>query len=124
VKKILLVEDTADLAEEIVDVLQLSGYEVQWASGGIKAIEMLKAYPADLVITDLLMPGMDGYQLILALRSMAPFKTLPIIILSAKTAPSDRLKGTEVGANGFVGKPCKAHELISAIEPFVGKGEF
>jgi DNA-binding response OmpR family regulator len=52
VKKILLVEDTANLAEEIVEVLQWSGYEVIWASGGDKALEMLKDYPAELIVTD------------------------------------------------------------------------
>jgi len=122
VRKILLVEDTANLAEEIVEVLQWSGFEVKWASGGVMAIEMLKEYPAELVITDLLMPGMDGYELIRMLRSMPQYQSLPIIILSAKTAPSDKAKGTDAGANGFVGKPCKAHELLSAIEPWLGKG--
>lgn len=121
-RKILLVEDTANLAEEIVEVLQWSGFEVKWASGGAKALELLQTYPAELVITDLLMPGMDGYELIRTLRSMPQFKSLPIIILSAKTAPADKAKGTEVGANGFVGKPCKANELLLAIEPYLGKG--
>lgn len=121
-KKILLVEDTANLAEEIVEVLQWSGYEVKWASGGAKALEMLKEYPAELIITDLLMPGMDGHDLIRMLRSMQQYKEIPIIILSAKTSAADKTKGTEAGANGFVGKPCKANELLSAIEPYLGKG--
>jgi DNA-binding response OmpR family regulator len=114
-KKILLVEDTAHLAEEIVDILTLEGFDVRVAINGIQGLEFLKEALVDLIVTDLLMPGMDGFELIRQVRGNAKTKTIPIIVLSAKRADEDRSLTKELGANGFVSKPCKAHELLAAI---------
>jgi DNA-binding response OmpR family regulator len=114
-KKILLVEDTAHLSEEIVDILRMEGFEVTSAQNAERGLEILSAAMPDLIITDLLMPGMDGFELIQRVRAMPSARSLPIIILSAKTSPEDRVRGTEVGANAFVQKPCKAHDLIESI---------
>jgi len=113
--RILMVEDTAHLSEEISDILRLEGYQVTIADNGLRALELLPEASPDLIITDLLMPRMDGFELIQRVRSMAAFKTIPIIILSAKTSNADKIRGREAGANAFIGKPCKAHELVASI---------
>ena len=114
-KKLLLVEDTAHLSEEIADILRLEGYQVTAASNALRALEALPGTNPDLIITDLLMPGMDGFELIRKVRLMPAFKSTPIVILSAKTSNEDRMKGMALGANAFIQKPCKAHELIEGI---------
>ena len=118
-KKILLVEDTAHLSEEIADVLRLEGYQVISAYNGLSALEQLNKSTPDLIVTDLLMPGMDGFDLIVQIRKIEGLQSIPIIILSAKTSETDRIRGREVGANDFVQKPCKAHELIASIDSFL-----
>ena len=114
-KKILMVEDTPHLSEEIADILRLEGYRVAIAHNGHRAMELLPESNPDLIITDLLMPGMDGFELIRQVRSIASFKSIPIIILSAKTLDDDKLRGKEAGADAFIRKPCKAHELVTTI---------
>ena len=114
-KRILLVEDTSHLSEEIADILRLEGYLVAIANNGLRALELLPSSRPDLIITDLLMPGMDGFELIKRVRSMTSFKSIPILILSAKTSEADRKRGKELGADAFIGKPCKAHELVASI---------
>jgi len=114
-KRILLVEDTLHLSEEIEDILRLEGYLVTIAHNAIRALEILPKANPDLIITDLLMPGMDGFAFIQKVRSIATFQSIPIIILSAKTSNDDKIRGKEVGADAFIRKPCKAHELITSI---------
>ena len=114
-KRILMVEDTVHLSEEISDILRLEGYEVTIADNGQRALELLPESRPDLIITDLLMPKMDGFQLIQHIRSMESFKSIPIIILSAKTSTVDKIRGKEAGANAFMGKPCKGYELVASI---------
>jgi DNA-binding response OmpR family regulator len=115
-KRILLVEDTAHLSEEIADILRLEGYMVKIAASAMHALELLPKASPDLIITDITMPRMDGFELIKQVRSMESFKSIPIIILSAKTSEMDRIRGKEVGADAFIVKPCKAHELIASID--------
>jgi DNA-binding response OmpR family regulator len=114
-KKILMVEDTPHLSEEIADILRLEGYRVTIAHNGQRALELLPGSNPDLIITDLLMPGMDGFELIQQVRSMASFKSVPILIFSAKSSDVDKLRGKEAGADAFIGKPCKAFELVASI---------
>ena len=74
-KRILLVEDTSHLSEEIADILRLEGFLVTSANNGLRALELLHSSRPDLIITDLLMPGMDGFELIGQVRSMASFRS-------------------------------------------------
>jgi DNA-binding response OmpR family regulator len=112
---ILLVEDTAHLAEEISDILRLEGFNVTVANGGALGLEFLNRTKADLIITDLLMPGMDGFELIEHVRAADALKSIPIIILSAKASEEDKARGMKVGADYFIVKPCKGHQLIEAV---------
>lgn len=121
-KNILLVEDTAHLSEEIADILRMEGYRVIAAGNALKALEILPEAKPDLIITDLLMPGMDGFEFIRLVRSVVSFKSTPIIILSAKTSLEDKIHGKEVGANAFIQKPCKAHELVESINSLLNSG--
>src|SRR5258706_3289381 len=114
-KKILMVEDTAHLSEEIADILRLEGYLATIVDNGRRALELLREFSPDLIITDLLMLRMDGFELIKQVSSMASFKSIPIIIFSAKTSNADKIRGNQVGADAYLQKPCKAHELMTCI---------
>ena len=118
-KQILLVEDTLHLAEEIADALRLEGYLVSRSGSALHALTILSRFTPDLIITDLLMPVMNGFELIQHIRSTASLKSIPIIILSAKTSPADKMRGAEVGANAFIQKPCKIHELVASITSLI-----
>jgi DNA-binding response OmpR family regulator len=119
-RKILLVEDTIHLAEEISDMLKFEGYEVTLANGGMQALQLLSGVKPDIIITDLLMPGLDGFQLIEQIRKMSAYKAIPIVILSAKAAEEDRVRGLQVGADAFIVKPCKSHVLVEIIKKLTG----
>jgi DNA-binding response OmpR family regulator len=114
-KKILLVEDTRHLSEEIADVLKLEGFQVITAMNALKALEVLPASTPDLVITDLQMPWMDGFEFIRLVRALPSFQTLPIIILSANGSSENRERGMAAGANAFLLKPCKLTEMVATI---------
>jgi DNA-binding response OmpR family regulator len=116
---ILLVEDTSHLAEEIADILTLEGYKVTVATGGVQALLLLNQTRVDLIVTDLLMPVMDGFVLIEHIRGHDTLKSIPIIILSAKASESDRVRGLKIGANAFIVKPCKSHQLLEAVEELI-----
>jgi DNA-binding response OmpR family regulator len=112
-KNILLVEDTFELSQEIADILRMEGYHVVSAANGTHAMERLRVFNPDIIITDLLMPGMDGFKLVEKIRTLS--STVPIVILSAKTAESDISRGKALGANAFVTKPCKGSDLVAII---------
>jgi DNA-binding response OmpR family regulator len=121
-KKLLVVEDTLHLAEEISDMLRMEGYNVTVGNTGSHALEILEHLRPDLIITDLLMPGIDGFELIERIRKMDWLRTIPIIILSAKTSETDLTRGIAAGADDFILKPCKSHELLASITSLLTKG--
>lgn len=120
-KDILLVEDTLHLGEEIADMLQREGYQVTLVQNAVHALKILNVSRMDLIITDLLMPVMDGFELIEVVRSTTSLRSIPIIVLSAKELHADKMGSGEIGADAFIQKPCKAHELTSTINHLLSR---
>jgi DNA-binding response OmpR family regulator len=120
-KNILLVEDTAHLAEEISDILRLEGFNARVANGGMQGLAFINETRPDLIITDLLMPVIDGFEFIERIRAMDSFQSIPIIILSAKASEEDKARGMKAGADYFLVKPCKGHQLIDAIKSLLNR---
>jgi DNA-binding response OmpR family regulator len=116
-KKVLLVEDDRQLAENIADILILHGYVVCWAVNGDEGQQALFFYKPDLIVSDVLMPGMNGIELVECLRRNPLHRHIPVILLSAKTSEHDIQKGKDAGANIYLKKPFDADELVM----FVGK---
>lgn len=114
--KVLLVEDTPSLATEIIDILKMESFEVSLAISGRDAFEQLKKQPADIVISDLFMPEMDGFQLISAIRNHPSRKETPIIILSARTTKDTIDKVMAIGSDMFIEKPCDSQYLIGSVK--------
>jgi DNA-binding response OmpR family regulator len=115
-KKILLVEDTPSLAMEIMDILQMESFDVTLATNGKDAMELLTRQRADIVISDLFMPGMDGFQLISSIRNHPTVRETPIIILSARTTNDTIDKVMGLGSDLFIQKPCDSQYLVTSIK--------
>lgn len=114
-KHILLVEDTKVLAENIADILRMEGYDVTIAEDGEMALDHLKNASYDLVITDIVMPKLDGIAMVTRIREEASFASLPIIILSAKATEDVLQQSKQIGANLFLKKPCDTEYLLNSI---------
>jgi CheY-like chemotaxis protein len=94
---------------------------VKVATSGVKAIEIAKADPTpDLILLDILMPGMDGYDVCLALKGMAKTRRIPIIFLTARSSPSDRARGMLVGAVDHIAKPIDGSVILSRMSQHLG----
>ena len=116
-KHVLVIDDDARNVFAITSSLELHGIEVTHASDGRQGIEVLRANPeTDLILTDIMMPGMDGYATMTAIRQMPEFESLPIIAVTARAMPSDREKSLAAGANDYVTKPVDTDELMACME--------
>lgn len=120
-KKVLVVEDSLTTRELEVSMLKTAGYDAVGVKNGIEAIEMLSRDDFDLVITDILMPGMNGLDLIKKIRSDKRFENLPVIVVSSVGSDEDRLKGLELGADAyFVKNDFDQNSLLDLIDRLVG----
>ena len=116
-KHVLVIDDDARNVFAITSSLELHGIEVTHASDGRQGIEVLRANPGtDLILTDIMMPGMDGYATMTAIRQMPEFESLPIIAVTARAMPTDREKSLAAGANDYVTKPVDTDELMACME--------
>lgn len=115
---ILLVEDHADLAIEIIDYLQLSGHRVDRAADGLLALQLASTERFDAIILDLGLPDMDGLEVCRLIRER-PGKTVPILMLTARDTLQDRLRGFEQGADDYLIKPFSLKELLARLKALV-----
>jgi len=113
--KILIAEDEPHLREVLRFQLENAGYDVIEASDGEQAVEQAHQHQPDLLLLDVMMPHLDGYEVCRRLRSSFTTRQIPIIMLTAKTAESDRIQGLEGGANDYVTKPWQARELMLRV---------
>lgn len=110
--RILIVEDELDLANIIKDYLKKELYEVEICTEGDKAIEIFDKFKPSLVILDLMLPGMNGYEICQNIRIKS---TIPILILSAKIDEFDKVKGLNLGADDYITKPFRPRELLARV---------
>lgn len=113
---VLIVDDDALTAEICVSVLQEHGFFCQWSPNGAEAITLLSKDKPDLILLDILMPGLDGYETCKTLKENEDFKELPIVFMSALTEPIDKVKAFSVGGVDFISKPIEPQELLARVE--------
>lgn len=115
---ILLVEDDRSLLKGMSDFLELSGYQVSVAENGLEALNVLTSNrkPPDLIVSDIMMPFMDGYQLLTAVRQQTEWVSIPFIFLSAKSTRQDIRAGKKLGADDYIPKPFDVEDLLVAIQ--------
>jgi DNA-binding response OmpR family regulator len=110
--RVLLVEDEVDIRELIRYSLAQAGLDVEEASDGAEALDKLRAFAPDLVVLDLMLPGMPGLEVCQRLRSRAETAQLPIMVVSAKSNASDKALGLAMGADDYVTKPFSPRDLL------------
>lgn len=120
-KTVLLADDDMRNVFSLMAALEQQGLKVLAASDGIETLEVLKTNHVDLVLMDIMMPRMDGYEAIKAIRAQTEFRKLPIIALTAKAMKGDREKCIEVGASDYISKPVSIDQLLSLMRAWLYK---
>ncbi len=116
--RVLWADDNADMRAYVTRLLS-SRFEVQAVSDGEAALDAARAHPPDLVLSDVMMPKLDGFGLLRALRADPRLREIPIILLSARAGEESRIEGIEAGADDYLVKPFSARELIARVETHV-----
>ncbi|MEN2776147.1 response regulator [Acetivibrio clariflavus] len=114
-KKILIIDDTEFMTKLISDILTAADYDVVIASNGMEGIQKVREEKPDLVLLDVVMPGMDGFEVCKILREDESNNLMPIIMLTAQDNEDDKLTGLEIGADDYIIKPFNERELLSRV---------
>ena len=120
-KKILIVEDDPSFSRAISHIIEKEGYDVITASNGMAGLRMAKDENPDLLILDVMLPGLDGFEICHQLRQDPQTEKLPIIMLSAKGQEIDKTTGLKVGANEYLTKPIDRALLLEKITSLLSK---
>jgi two-component system chemotaxis response regulator CheY len=118
--KVLIVDDSKVVRDLHGFMLEGGGYEVQHAINGSEALEKAISTQFDLIVTDVNMPQMDGYELTRRIRATAGYESTPIIIVSTESEARDKTRGFEAGANVYVVKPARPNNLVANAKMLLG----
>ncbi|HEX2585502.1 MAG TPA: response regulator [Steroidobacteraceae bacterium] len=113
---ILAVDDSASMRQMVRFTLESAGYEVVQAADGVEALDYAKAGNADLVLTDVNMPRMDGITLVRELRNLNNYKGIPILVLTTEAGQDTKMQGKQAGATGWIVKPFNPEQLLATIQ--------
>ena len=122
-KCIVIVEDNQDIVDLLRTPLEFAGYEVLSAKDGIEGTNVIFTTNPDLVILDIMMPRMSGFQLCKALRESDSFKTTPVLFLTAKVRPQDRAWGEKLGCVDYITKPFEIRDVVRRIQEIMAETE-
>jgi len=114
-KKILVVDDEELVLIALEELLTPCGYEVTTASNGKHALENVAHEKFDLLVLDIIMPGMNGFELCQRIREIEAYRAVPIIMLTAKSSPDDKKQGMDAGASLFLPKPIAPQRLLDLV---------
>ncbi len=120
-KRVFVVDDEPDVVELLRTILRSEGWEVEVDTDGRSALARILADPPDLFILDLMMPDLDGFELLKLLRLDARGADVPVLILSARTGHHDQIESLQLGANAYVCKPFSPRELVRQIRALFGE---
>ncbi|MDD5288796.1 MAG: response regulator [Dehalococcoidales bacterium] len=118
-KKILSIEDDPSFSRYLSYMLTKEGYEVLTATNGLTGLRKAQEENPDLILLDVMLPGLDGFEVCHRLRAEPKTANLPVLMLSAKGQDSDRVTGLRVGANEFLNKPIDREVLLSKIKEYL-----
>ena len=121
--RILVVDDHEDNVELLRARLEARGYLVESARDGLEALERVHARAPDLILLDVMMPKLDGIEVVRRIKGNPKLPFIPIIALTAHALASDREKAMEVGCDGYLAKPCEPRAVVAEVQRFLGKGE-
>lgn len=116
---VLIVDDEREFTFIAGEILKSRGIEVHEAHDGIQALKELRTFTPDVILMDMMMPGMDGMSLLQILQAKKQWSSIPVIIVSARVFPKDRENARRAGIDGFLEKPFSAQELQDAVHPYL-----
>src|SRR3972149_561421 len=116
---ILVIDDDRVALELLRIVLSQEGYQVDVAFDGFQGLKIARSQRPDLILLDLMLPGIDGFEVCSRLRQDPNTANIPVLIVSAKTQDTDRQAGTKVGANGYLAKPYRSNELLEQVRLYL-----
>jgi CheY-like chemotaxis protein len=119
-KRILVVDDDEMVLMALDELLKPEGYEIQTVSSGTEALKKLDQDGYDLIMLDVIMPEMDGFNLCKRIRGIEKYKETPVVFLTAKSREEDRERGLEAGANLFLSKPISPDRLLKIVADTLG----
>lgn len=119
--KILLVDDEEDLAETQKMFLEEAGYKVDIAKDGLEAMEKIYENQYDLILLDIAIPEINGYQVLRMIKNEPLYKDVPVVMVTAKTLKADKFRSIETGADEYLTKPYSPDELISIVRSFTNE---
>lgn len=119
-KHILIVDDDEMVLMALEELLKPEGYEIEAVSRGTEALKRLEESDYDLLMFDVIMPEMDGFELCRRVRKKEKYKEIPIVFLTAKSRDDDRVQGMDAGANLFLSKPISPDKLLAIISDTLG----
>jgi len=113
--KVLVIEDDAHVWKVIEYKLKKEKHDPIWASDGLRALQILKKFKPDLIISDIMVPYLDGFQFLKKVKKIQVLKAIPVILLTSKAQEKDIIKGLELGAHDYLTKPFSPAELILRV---------
>lgn len=116
---ILIAEDDADLRQGLIDLLEAEGYRVTATGDGAAALAAYRADRPDLLLLDVMMPGLDGFAVAQRVRLLPALQRVPIIFVTARDHPTDMIKGIQVGARNYLTKPLSLDDLHAKVKKAV-----
>lgn len=122
-KRVLVVEDEPNIVESLSFLVRQAGYNILIARDGLSAVRTLEEHVPDLILLDVMLPRMDGFDVCKTIRADERLSHIPIIMLSAKGKDLDRRKGLELGANDYLTKPFSTREVIAKIKDYLEESE-
>ena len=120
---ILVAEDDRDIADLIAHYFSRAGWRAHIAASGDEALASARRSPADLVVLDIMLPGLSGLEVCRALRADKTTATIPIIMLTARAEESDRIIGLEIGADDYISKPFSPNELVARVRALMRRSK-
>ncbi|CUX82409.1 MAG: two component signal transduction system response regulator [Roseibaca calidilacus] len=119
-KRVLVIEDEPNISDAIRFILTRNGWQVEVEAGGTAALARLRADPPDALILDLMLPDMDGFEVLRHLRAAAHTRDLPVLMLTAKGQSADRDLAARLGVTCFMTKPFANSEVVAALQDIIG----
>ena len=121
-RAILIVDDEEDVLDLLQLVFETSGFEVRRAATGKAAVSAAYEQPPDVVLLDVMMPEMDGWQVLRTLKADERTRHIPVVMLSARAERRDKMIGLQEGAEGYIAKPFSPAEVVREVQSFLERG--
>lgn len=122
-KTILLIEDNAEMLENLSEYLEMEGYKVLMANTGMKGVHLAKKFKPDLIICDVLMPGMNGYEVLQTVLNIPTTAKIPFIFSTSMSEITDKAEAMKQGADDYIVKPFEPETLLKMIKVLTGSGK-